>query len=114
VPADMARHAAIVLSEEQSARLFEVQLADVLADELDAASGGELAPHRIPAQYRHVKAATAFVLHHGIEPFAVQRHLAAVTVETGGALLNDKQFVDRVESLRAAARWDELLMWRVI
>jgi len=106
----------IVLSDEQAERLLEQQLAAALADEIDNASDGKLSPHRVAAQYRHVEDATAFVLQHGIEPFRVQRHIAAVTVETGGGLLTNERFLDQVEGLSLArpARWHELMVWRAV
>lgn len=114
VAGDLCRREMIVLSDEQSTNLLEQQLAALLADEIDTTSDGVLDPHRVAAQYQHVEEAAAFVLSHGIEPFEVQRHVAAVTVETGGTLLTDKQFLDHVRSLQGAARWQELLKWRVV
>ena len=116
VPADTRRQDMIVLSEGQGMKLLEQQLAAELAKEIDTASGGVLSPHRIATQYRHVEDATAFVLKHGIEPFRVPRHIAAVTVETGGGLLTDERFLDQVQGLSLArpARWHELLVWRAV
>lgn len=113
VPADSRRHAVIVLSESQSARLLEHQLAGALADEL-AVSGGDPDQLDLSAdQYPHVEASAAFVLAHGIEPFNVQRHIAAIAVETEGAVLTDARFTKQVDSLRASAQWHELTKWRV-
>jgi hypothetical protein len=63
-------------------------------------------------EYRHVEASAAFVLQHGIEPIEVQGRVAAVAVETGGAVLSDARFMATIESLRAAGTWHELMMWR--
>ena len=95
----------------QSAQLLEQQLAGALADEL-AAGSGDVAGERLRAeQYPHVEASAAFVLVHGIEPFDVQRHVAAAAVETNGAVL--KQFLAKVDSLRASGQWHDLPPWRV-
>ena len=113
VPADPRRHGAIVLSDVQSAQLLEQQLAGALADEL-AAGSGDVAGERLRAeQYPHVEASAAFVLVHGIEPFDVQRHVAAAAVETNGAALKQARFSAKVESLRAPGHWRDLLAWRV-
>ena len=58
-------------------------------------------------------ASAAFVLVHGIEPFDVQRHVAAAAVETNGAALKQARFSAKVESLRAPGHWRDLLAWRV-
>ncbi|MGV2290594.1 DUF4123 domain-containing protein [Trinickia sp. YCB016] len=112
-PADVRRQKMIVLSEQQEAMLFELQLAGALADEVVEGSGGRLEPQRLSQQYRQVEAAAAFALKHGIEPFTVQRHIAKVTVESEGVLLTNERFLARVESLRASGRWHELMRWRV-
>jgi Domain of unknown function (DUF4123) len=112
VPANARRHDAIVLSDAQSAQLLEQQLAGALADAVYAGSGGRLNPHLVASQYRHIEASAAFVLRHGIEPFEVQRHVASVAIETGGALLTDERFLTQVESLRSSRRWRELMAWR--
>ena len=116
VPADGQRHAMIVLSEGQGMKLLEQQLAAELAKEIDTASGGVISPRCSAMQYRHVEDAAAFVLAHGIEPFEEQRHIAAVTVETGGTLLTNERFLDQVQGLSLArpARWHELMVWRAV
>ena len=114
VPADPSRHAAIVLSGEQSARMLEQQLAADLADYLET---GREDPTRCSLSadlYAQIEAAAAFVLLHGIEPLAVQRHIAAIAVEAGGAVFADAGFVARIESLRVSGRWHELMMWRAV
>ena len=114
VPADPRRHGAIVLSDVQSAQLLEQQLAGALADEL-AAGSGDVAGERLRAeQYPHVEASAAFVLVHGIEPFDVQRHVAAAAVATNGAVLKQERFLAKVESLRASGQWQDLLAWRAV
>jgi hypothetical protein len=35
-------------------------------------------------------------------------------IETDGAVLQDARFLARVESLREAGRWQELLTWRAV
>jgi hypothetical protein len=112
VPADPRRHAMIVLSDEQSARLLEQQLAGALADELAADRSDSTQPHLPAGQYPHVEASAAFVLMHDIGPLDVQRHIATVAVETCGAVLMDPQFLAKVESSRASGQWDELMKWR--
>ncbi len=114
VPAHAGRQAILVLDDEQSAHLLELQLAGTLADDVLAASGGELAPHLEAEDYRHVEACAAFVLEHGIDPFEVQRHLATVNVQTGGKLLADSDFLAQVQTLRSSGRWQELMRWRAI
>jgi hypothetical protein len=114
IPACTRRHEAIVLSEAQSAQLLEQQLAGALADAVLAGSGGRLKPHLVASQYRHIEASAAFVLRHGIEPFEVQRHVAAVAVESGGGLFTDERFLTQIESLRSSRRWHELLTWRAV
>jgi hypothetical protein len=114
VAADPRRHEMIVLSEEQAWLLLEQQLAQVLADDVSRGSDGNLRPHLVAEQYRYVEASAAFVLEHGIEPFDVQRHIAAVAVQTGGTLLTNGEFLDDVKSLRASGRWHELMKWRAV
>ena len=43
----------------------------------------------------------------------MQRHIAAIAVETEGAVLTDERFTTQVESLRASALWHELMKRRV-
>ncbi|MFM0731052.1 DUF4123 domain-containing protein [Paraburkholderia sediminicola] len=102
VSSEPRRQNMIVLSEAQSERLLELQFAQALADDVHATSGGELHPHLIAAQYRLIEAAALFVLEQGIEPFEVQRHVAAVTVKTDGALLTDARFLEEVRSAHAS------------
>ncbi|HZZ03403.1 DUF4123 domain-containing protein [Paraburkholderia sp.] len=111
VSSEPRRQDMIVLSEAQGERLFELQFAQTLADDVHATSGGELHPHLIAAQYRLIEVAASFVLEQGIEPFEVQRHVAAVTVKTDGALLSDARFLEVVRSVRASGRWHELMKW---
>lgn len=112
-PADMHRYGVIVLSAEQGDQLLVQQLARALADEL-AVRDDDMIREQVPAaKLPHVEASAAFVLNQGIEPFDVQRHVAATAIETDGAVLQDARFLARVESLREAGRWQELLKWRV-
>jgi ABC-type transporter Mla MlaB component len=113
VPADPRRNDTIVLSSEQSDRLLERQLAGALADELAAGSGAADQIALTAEQLAHVDASAVFVLTHGIEPFDVQRHIAVIAVETGGAVLSDTRFMAQVESLCAFGQWHELMKWRV-
>lgn len=110
--ADLHRHATIVLSDRQSVGLLEQQLAASLADELTAGSGDALQLPLDAGQYLHVEATAAFVLRHGVEPLDVQRHIAAVSVETRGAGLSDTRFMALMESSRASGQWPELMKWR--
>lgn len=112
VMADRRQHAMIVLSEEQSARLFDQQLVGKLAGTLHDSTGGKLNPQLVPEQYRLVESATAFILKYQIEPFAVQQHIAAVTVQTGGGLLEHPEFLQQVDQLKLSRRWMELRRWR--
>jgi hypothetical protein len=112
VPANEHRHPMIGLSDEQSARLLEQQLIGALVDDL--AMRGDEVGHLPAEQYPHVEASAAFVLMHGIEPFDVQRHVAAIAVETDGAVLTDARFLNQVESLRASRLWHELLKWHAV
>lgn len=114
LPADPRRHAMLVLSEGQGVRLLEQQLAGALADELAAGGGDPPQPHLPAGQYPHVEASAVFVLQHGIEPLDVQRHIAAVAVETRGTVLTDARFLAQVESLRASGQWHELMKWRAV
>jgi len=114
VPAQAGRQDMLVLADEQAAQLLELQLAGTLADDIEAASGGELAPHLDAEDYRHVEACAAFVLEHGIDPFEVQRHLATVAVKTGGKLLSEPRFLEEVQTLRPSGRWQELMRWRAV
>lgn len=111
LPADEHRHAEIVLSDEQCAALLEQALAGALADALAVGGAQTGDPHLSAGQYRHVEASAAFVLLHGIEPFEVQRHVAAAAVQTDGSVLTDARFLKRVESLRASTQWSELVNW---
>lgn len=113
-PSSGQRQTMIMLSEEQGTQLLEHQLAGALADEIDTASGGRLQPLRVAAQYRHVEDAAAFVLEYGIGPFEVQRHIAAVTVETDGTLLTHDRFLEQVQGLQGSTRWHELMVWRAV
>ncbi|MFL9857200.1 DUF4123 domain-containing protein [Paraburkholderia madseniana] len=112
VSSEPRRQNMIVLSEVQGERLLELQFAQALADDVHASSGGDLAPHLVAAQYQQIEVAALFVLEQGIEPFEVQRHVAAVTVKTGGALLTDARFLEAVRSARTSGRWHELMKWR--
>jgi hypothetical protein len=113
LPADPRRHAVVVLSDAQAAGVLEHQLAGTLADRL-AGSGNDPARPPLPAgHHAHVEASAAFVLLHGIGPLDVQQHVAAVAVETRGAVLTDARFLAQVESLRASGQWRELMKWPV-
>jgi hypothetical protein len=114
VPADSPSHDMIILSEAQSAALLELQLAQVLADEVCRRTDGKFNPQLDPAQYLHVEACAVFVLENGIDSFDAQRHITAVAVQTGGALLENAQFLDQVKSLRVSGRWHELMNWRMV
>lgn len=112
--AELRRCCPILLSHEQSARLLEHQLAAALAEHLTTgrADAGEVP---LPAeQYTHVEASAAFVLVHGIEPLEVQQHIAAIAVDTGGAVLTDDRFLAKVESLSSSGQWHELTQWRAV
>lgn len=111
IPTDARRHAVIVLSDAQSALLLERQLADALADALIAFSDDSELPCRVAEQYRHIEVSATFVLTHEIEPFEVQKYVAAMAVETEGAVLRDAGFIARVESLRTSRQWGELKKW---
>ena len=110
--ADPRRHGGIVLSAEQSARLLEQQLTGTLAEYLETGRDGSGQCCLSSSQYEHVEASVAFVLKHGIEPLEVQRHVAAVAVETDGAVFTDARFLARVDSLCVSERWQELIAWR--
>lgn len=116
LPAGLPRHAEIVLSDEQSARLLEQELASALAGYLDMRRGrGNSVRYGLSAdQYAQVEKSAAFILLHGIEPLEVQQHIAAVAVETLGAVFTDARFLAQVESSRSPGQWRELLKWRVV
>ncbi|CAB3803283.1 hypothetical protein LMG28688_05739 [Paraburkholderia caffeinitolerans] len=114
IPADPRRHPVIVLAGEQNTRFLELQLAVALAGEL-ATSGIDPADSTLSAeQYRHVEAAVAFVLLHGIEPIEVQRHIAAIAIETEGAVFADSRFLAKVELSKASEQWHELMKWLAV
>ena len=113
-PADLHRYGVIVLSAEQGDQLLVLQLARALADEL-AMGDDDMTREPVPAaKLPHVEASAAFVLDHGIEPFDVQRHVAAAAIETDGAVLQDARFLAQVGALREAGRWQDLLKWRAV